>query len=164
MLLDILLVGRNFDGLFDKIEYENGGWLSVQASENHNCSPQQTFDESDQYWEFEVAADGINLEEWKEFEREPGMYHNVPRYAIEQMIMRYPLKHYYQQELVNDYCNIPHEVYCEECDFTVDETKPFHELRKLIVSMEGAYVSDGEGGNISICPKCKSDALVIYRS
>ena len=52
-------------------------------------------------------------------------------------------------------------VYCEECDFETTANN-YKELQHKLTDMEGALVSDGHEGYISICPLCKEDSLVPH--
>jgi hypothetical protein len=51
-------------------------------------------------------------------------------------------------------------VYCEDCDYETESM----EYKELIfkLSNEGGYIiSDGAGGYINQCPKCKSENLIL---
>lgn len=161
MLLNQLLAERDQNGVFRSIEFKGESWISVQANETAHCNPKSDFEGSEGYYEFEVMVSGLRVPEWEIFWKEPGLYGNVPKSMIENLIIKMPMRYYHDQEIVNEHAKRPYEAYCEECDFEIDGVKSFAELRALIVSMEGAYVYDGEGGNISICPICKKDSLVI---
>jgi hypothetical protein len=51
--------------------------------------------------------------------------------------------------------------YCDECGFQLEKPETWKVLKHLLTDLDGAIVSDGEGGYISICPKCKEDSLVL---
>ena len=51
--------------------------------------------------------------------------------------------------------------FCLECDFRLEKPETIEEIKRTLTDLEGALVSDGEGGYISICPKCKTDSLIL---
>ena len=56
-------------------------------------------------------------------------------------------------------------VYCEsgDCEFGLDiqESITFEDLQHKLTKIDGAFVGDGMGGSITICPHCKEDSLAL---
>lgn len=84
----ISLLTKNY--LFEELELNDGLSLSVQASDNHMCSPRETIKDDSEYEEVEVYSHGEYVFELTKYATESEFtYGYVPVEVMEELIAKH---------------------------------------------------------------------------